>query len=80
MEEDMKEAAQKQAAKPELKRGRPPKDAGRIPVTLYIEKPWYDRLSAMAKRTGMSKGDCLNKVLADAAAAGILPTGTNTHG
>lgn len=65
----------KPAAMPASKpgRGRPPKEAGRVPVTLYIERPWYDRITAMAERSDISKGDALNKVLAAAAAKGILP-------
>lgn len=65
----------KPAAEPASKpgRGRPPKEAGRVPVTLYIERPWYDRITAMAERSDISKGDALNKVLAAAAAKGILP-------
>lgn len=65
----------KPAAEPASKpgRGRPPKEAGRVPVTLYIERPWYDRIAAMAERSGISKGDALNKVLDVAAAKGILP-------
>lgn len=74
MEETLKPAAQPRAdAAPKLKPGRKPKDAGRVASSWYIERPWHERLKAMSNRCGISSSDALNRVLEQAAAAGILP-------
>ena len=74
MEETVKEAAaMKQADPPKLKPGRKPKDAGRVASSWYIERPWHERLKAMANRCGITSSDALNRVLEEAARAGILP-------
>lgn len=73
MEEAVTAAAKQQTEQSKLKPGRKPKDAGRVASSWYIERPWHDRLVALAKRTGITNSDALNKVLEQAAAAGILP-------